>query len=202
MRRQRLVALLLAAAVAGGMLACSSSDGRELPPPRVLQTTTTPSAPVIQPSPGSSDVFMLTSASFAEGAEIPEPFTCRGASLSPALTWSGTPLDTTSLALVVRDRNAAGFVHWVVTGIDPYVLGIGEDGLPETAVEGLNSAGTTGWIGPCPPAGSGLHNYEFMLLALAEPVTLAVDTPAEQAAATLEEVAIERAVLTGTVTAD
>jgi Raf kinase inhibitor-like YbhB/YbcL family protein len=144
---------------------------------------------------------MLTSASFAEGAEIPERFTCRGVSLSPALTWTGTPLDATSLALVVRDRNAGGFVHWIVTGIDPFVLGVGEGGLPETAVEGLNSAGTTGWTGPCPPAGTGVHNYEFMLLALTDPVTIAPDTPPEQAAGTLEAAAIEQAVLTGTVAA-
>ena len=102
----------------------------------------------------------------------------------------------------MRDRNAGGFVHWVVTGIDPFVLGVGEGGLPESAVQGMNSAGTVGWTGPCPPAGSGVHNYEFMLLALADPVDLAADTPAEQAAATLETAAIERAVLTGTVAAD
>jgi len=202
MRRRRLLALLLAAGLGGGALACSSSDGRELPPPRVLQTTTTPSAPVVQPSPGSSDVFMLTSGSFTEGAEIPEQYTCRGASLSPPLAWTGMPLDTTSLALVVRDRNAGGFVHWIVTGIDPFVLGMGEGGLPESAVEGPNSAGSTGWTGPCPPKGTGVHNYEFMLLALAEPVDIAPDTPAEQAAATLESAAIERAVLTGTVAAE
>ena len=67
----------------------------------------------------------------------------------------------------MRDRNAGGFVHWVVTGIDPFVQGVGEGGLPENAVEGPNGAGTVGWIGPCPPAGSGMHTYEFALLALA-----------------------------------
>ena len=90
-------------------------------------------------------------------------------------------------------------MHWVVTGIDPFVQGVGEGGLPENAIEGLNGAGTTGWIGPCPPAGSGVHTYEFALLALVDPVDLPLDTPAEQAAATLETAAVERAVLTGTV---
>ena len=156
---------------------------------------------MVQASPGSSDVFMLTSGSFTEGDAIPEQFTCRGASLSPSLACAGTPIDATSLALVVRDRNAGGFVHWIVTGIDPFVLGVGEGGLPESAVEGPNSAGTTGWTGPCPPAGSGVHSYEFMLVALAEPVELAPESTAEQTAATLEAAAIESAVLTGTVAA-
>ena len=142
---------------------------------------------------------MLTSGSFLEGGEIPEQLTCRGAGLSPSLAWAGTPVDATSLALVVRDRNAGGFVHWIVTGIDPLVLSVGAGGLPESAVEGLNSTGSTGWTPPCPPADSGVHSYELMLLALADPVVLAPGTPAEQAAATLEAAAIERAVLTGTV---
>ena len=200
MHRRPLLALLAAAVLGGSALACSSGDGRELPPPRVAQTTTTPSAPVIQPSGGPTDVFMLTSASFSEGGEIPERFTCNGDDLSPALAWTGTPLDASSLALVVRDRNAGGFVHWVVTGIDPFVEGVGEGGLPENAIAGRNGAGSVGWIGPCPPAGTGVHNYEFALLALLDPVDLPLDTPAEEAASMLEAAAVERAVLTGTVT--
>jgi Raf kinase inhibitor-like YbhB/YbcL family protein len=183
----------------GSALACSSSDGRGLPPPRVAQTTTTPSAPIVQPSAGSADVFMLTSTSFTEGSEIPARFTCTGDDLSPALSWTGTPLDASSLALVVRDRNAGGFVHWIVTRIDPFVQGVGEGGLPENAVEGRNGSGSTGWTGPCPPAGSGVHNYEFALLALVDPVDLPLDMPAERAAAALEAAAVERAVLTGSV---
>ena len=201
MHRRRLLALLAALALSGGALACSSSDGRELPEPRVAQTTTTPSAPIIQPSPGSSDAFRLSSPAFPDGGEIPERFTCRGASASPSLAWSGTPLDATSLAIVVRDLNAGGFVHWVVTGIDPFVEGVGEDGLPENAIEGLNSADSPGWTPPCPPAGSGVHRYEVALLALVDPVDLAIDAPAEQAAAALEASAIQRAVFTGTVEA-
>ncbi len=81
-------------------------------------------------------MFMLSSDSFAEGGEIPVRFTCTGDELSPASSWTGTPLDASSLALVVRDRNAGGFVHWVVTGIDPFVQGVGEGGLPENAIEG------------------------------------------------------------------
>jgi Raf kinase inhibitor-like YbhB/YbcL family protein len=183
------------------VLACSSSDGRSLPPPQVPQTTTTPSAPVVQPSAGNVDVFVLTSEAFIDGGEIPERFTCDGAGVSPPLAWSGTPLDAATLALVVRDLNAGGFVHWVVMGIDPFVQGVGEGGLPENAVELHNGAGTVGWTGPCPPPGSGTHTYEVALLALTDLVELPLDVPAEEAAAALEAAAAQRAVLTGTVTA-
>jgi Raf kinase inhibitor-like YbhB/YbcL family protein len=155
----------------------------------------------VQPPGGSVDVFSLSSPGFVEGGEIPARFTCEGESLSPALEWTGTPLDASSLAIVVRDLNAGGFVHWAVSGIDPFVQAVGEDGLPEDAVEGENGTGTTGWVAPCPPAGSGVHTYQFALLALVDPVVLPLDTPAEQVAAALEGAAIERAVLNGTVAA-
>jgi Raf kinase inhibitor-like YbhB/YbcL family protein len=200
MRRRRLPALLAALGLGLGAVACSSSDGRELPPPRVPQTTA-PSVPVVQPPEGSAAVFMLASPAFPDGTEIPARYTCRGGDHTPALEWTGVPLDTSSLALVVRDLNAGGYVHWVVTGIDTFVQSIGEDGLPEGAVEHPNSAGSNGWTPPCPPDGSGVHAYEFALLALADPVTIALDAPAERAAATLEAAAIERAVLTGSVEA-
>ena len=71
--------------------------------------------------------------------------------------------------------------------------------MPENAIEGLNSTGSSGWTPPCPPAGSGVHTYEVAVLALVDPVTVPLDAPAEQAAAALEAAATERAVLTGTV---
>lgn len=201
MRHRPLLALLVAATVSTSALACSKEDGRALPPPRVLQTTTTPSTPVIQPSPGAVDAFTLTSSSFVEGSEIPSRLTCEGEGLSPALSWSGAPPQTATLALVVRDRSAGGYVHWVVTGIDSFVTGVGEGGLPENAVEGRNGDGEVGWLAPCPPPGSGTHVYEVVLLALTDLVELPLDAPAEEAAATLEAAASSRAVLTGTVAA-
>lgn len=121
--------------------------------------------------------------------------------MSPDLSWTGTPLDALSLALVVRDRDAGGFVHWVVTDIDPFVQGIGEGGVPENAVEGRNGSGTVGWLGPCPPSASGTHTYEIVLLALTSLLEVPPDASGEEAASLIEATAAERAVLTGTVTA-
>jgi len=200
MHRRPLAVLALAGALAALVMACSESDGRTLPPADPLQTTTTPSAPVIQPPTGEVDVFNLQSTAFVEGGQMPAKLLCTGAAASPDLSWTGTPLDAVELALVVRDRDAGGFVHWVVTGIDPFVQGIGENGVPENAVEGLNGAGSPGWLAPCPPPGSGPHTYEVLLLALTGVVTVPPGATGEQAAALLEASASERAVLTGTAT--
>ncbi len=201
MRRRPLLSLVLAAVVATAVVACSETDGRTLPPADPNRTTTTPSAPVIQPPTGEVDVFTLGSSAFGDGGVIPERLTCTGASVSPDLSWTGTPLDAVELALVVRDRDAGGFVHWVVTGIDPFVQGVGEDGIPENAVEGTNGAGAIGWLGPCPPAGSGTHTYEVVLLALPSVLAIPPGATGEDTAALVEASASERAVLTGTVTA-
>jgi Raf kinase inhibitor-like YbhB/YbcL family protein len=200
-RRRPLLALALAGALACGVTACSASDGRALPPADPQRTTTSTTSPSFQSGREEGGEFVLRSSVFAEGGTIPEALTCTGEAVSPALSWTGTPADAETLALVVRDRNAGGFVHWVVTGIDPFVQGIGEGGVPENAIEGRNSAGTIGWLAPCPPAGSGTHTYEVVLLALPGVVAVPATATGEQAAALVEASASERAVLTGTVTA-
>jgi Raf kinase inhibitor-like YbhB/YbcL family protein len=201
-RRHRLAVFPVATLFGVVVAACSSADGRALPPADPLVTTTsTTTVPSIEPPTGDLAPFTLRSTAFADGGVLPDELTCTGAGVSPDLSWTDTPSDAESLALVVRDRDAGGFVHWIVTGIDPSVQGIGEGGVPEAAIEGPNDAGTVGWVTPCPPAGSGTHTYEVSLLALPGVVAVPPDSDAQQAAALLEASAGERAVLTGTVTA-
>ena len=114
--------------------------------------------------------FVLTSDAFADGEPIPRRHTCDGDDLSPALSWSGTPPETLSFALVVDDPDApvGTFTHWLAWGIPAQAGGLGA-GKPAPS-EGRNGFGVTGWSGPCPPPGHGPHRYFFRLHALdAEP---------------------------------
>jgi Raf kinase inhibitor-like YbhB/YbcL family protein len=205
-RRPALVLAPLAGVVAVALAAaCSSDDGRTLPPPDPDRTTTSVSAPVVgAPSESAADpsavAFTLASPAFPDGGVIPPEHTCAGDDISPALSWTGVP-DAVELAIVVRDRSANGFVHWVVTGIDPSLQGFGQGGLPEGAVEAPNSSGSAGWMGPCPPAGSGVHTYDFVLHALTAPVTVPPDATAEEAAALIEGASTAHATLVGTAAA-
>ncbi|HEX4867082.1 MAG TPA: YbhB/YbcL family Raf kinase inhibitor-like protein [Acidimicrobiales bacterium] len=195
---RRLLAAATSALVVPALLAgCSSEDGRVLPEPRPAQTTTT-AAPALGSAPSSqaAEVLTLTSPAFAPGGAIPVRFTCDGDDISPPLAWTSAP-PAAELALVVRDPDAGGYVHWIVTSIDPVVQGFGEGGVPEGVVELANSAGTTGWSGPCPPAGSA-HTYELTLYALPEPLVVDDPVPAADAVAMLEGSASARAGLTGT----
>jgi Raf kinase inhibitor-like YbhB/YbcL family protein len=102
---------------------------------------------------------------------------CTGKNISPSLEWSGVPAAAKSLALIVHDPDAAtgvgGFTHWIVYNIpvkaNKLERGAGSsDGklLPSGAVQHATSFGTSGWGGPCPPAGDKPHRYVFTLYAV------------------------------------
>ena len=108
---------------------------------------------------------------FKEGEEIPVDYTCDGVDHSPPLAWTDIPEGTKSFALITDDPDAPAktWVHWVIfnipagqTGVDENLLG--NNMLPDGAVQGINSWGRNGYGGPCPP--SGVHRYYFRLYAL------------------------------------
>lgn len=113
----------------------------------------------------------LQSAAFPPNGPIPRKHTGEGDDVSPPLSWSGLPDGTRSLAVVCHDPDAPlvgpghyGFVHWVLYNIPASV-----SELPEGVQEytsGSNNFGKTGYGGPMPPEGHGVHNYFFWLLAL------------------------------------
>ncbi|MGH9113947.1 MAG: YbhB/YbcL family Raf kinase inhibitor-like protein [Acidimicrobiales bacterium] len=151
-------------------------------------------------STAATGVFQLTSPAFTEGGTIPDEFTCIGADVSPPLAWSGVPVGTVELALVVRDPDAEGFVHWVVAGLPPTTGGLARGNPPATATEALNDFGRTGWSGPCPP--SGVHHYDFRIYALSASSGLAADSAAAEAAELVETAPVlASAALSGTVAA-
>ena len=108
----------------------------------------------------------ISAGAFAEGQPISKQFTCDGADKNPQLAINGIPGGTKSLALIMDDPDAprGTFVHWVMWNIPAGTDLIGENSVPNGAIQGLNSSGKTGYIGPCPP--SGTHRYFFKLYAL------------------------------------
>jgi Raf kinase inhibitor-like YbhB/YbcL family protein len=117
--------------------------------------------------------FTLSSTAFANGGAIPPRYTCDGRDVSPALAWSGAPDGTVTLALIVDDPDARGFVHWVafdLAGAPDGHLPEGSSSSPGAPRQGTNGFGRIGYGGPCPP--SGTHRYDFTLYALDVPLGL------------------------------
>ncbi len=111
----------------------------------------------------------LVIAAFPEGATVPAIHTCEGADLSPAIEWTGAPEGAKSFALIVDDPDAPGGVwnHWLLFNIPAGVHAIAQGYKPGKLGEsGSNDFGKTGYNGPCPPRGGGVHRYYFKVFAL------------------------------------
>lgn len=118
----------------------------------------------------------LTSPAFAANAAVPAKYTGDGEDISPPLNWLKLPAGTKELALICDDPDAPSpepWVHWVIYKIPAEATGLPENvaktespAVPAGAVQGKNSWGRTGYGGPAPPRGHGVHHYHFQLYAL------------------------------------
>lgn len=135
--------------------------------------------PKVTPAPTKTPQNMkLTSTAFANEEKIPVQYTCDGSKVNPPLAITGAPEGTKSLAMIVDDPDApmGTFTHWVIWNIDAGTTQIASGGIPEKSIEGINSAGRTGYTPPCPPSGS--HRYFFTLFAL--DITVGLDGKAKK----------------------
>ena len=126
----------------------------------------------------------LTSPAFGDGGPIPRQYTEDGNNSSPPLRWEEVPEAAAELVLIVDDPDAPSeqpFVHWVVYKIPADTEGMPasvphEEQLvsPPGALQGLNdfSRNSLGYGGPAPPRGHGVHQYNFTLYAIDEPLDL------------------------------
>jgi Raf kinase inhibitor-like YbhB/YbcL family protein len=184
-------------AVAGAGLALvvaqiGHAAGR-LAAPRTTKTTTI--ARIVPAAPAGGSLSIISPA-FGNGAPIPVQYTCKGADISPPLTWSA-PLGA---ALVVDDPDAVNglFVHWIVVGIPPGSGSTADGQSPAGGVALPNTAGDPAYKGPCPPAGTGTHHYRFTLYQLPNDYQLPGGLAGVQAAQAIGGVASAQAQLTGT----
>ena len=124
----------------------------------------------------------VTSSAFTNGGRIPARFTCDGEEVAPPLRWTGGP-PAEEYAVVVVDRNADEFVHWIVYGIPGTVTSLGPDAAAPGATQGRNSFDKLGYGGPCPPQTGSAHVYVFTVYSLRLPRAARVPS-----GASLEEV--------------
>jgi len=148
--------------------------------------------------------FTITSPAFKEGDSIPPRFTADGEDLSPEIRLEGLPGETKSLALIMDDPDApmGTWVHWVAWNFPAGTTVIGKNALPEAVIEGTNSWGRTGYGGPSPPPGTGIHHYIFKVFALDTTLDLPGTTDKEKLLAAMEGHIISQAQLVGTYTRD
>ena len=158
----------------------------------------------------SAAAFELRSPAFADGQPIAARHSAYGEDISPALAWQ--PVEgARTYALVMEDPDAdrpAPYVHWVAWNIPAGTTSLPE-GLPmepqlanpDGMRQGHNDRGSTGYFGPRPPAGTGLHHYHFQVFALDAALDLAPDTGRDALLNAMRGHVIGKARLVGTYAA-
>ena len=146
----------------------------------------------------------LTSPDIHDGAMISKEqvYTrCGGQNVSPALSWRGAPAGTGSFAITAIDLTVKPneWSHWIVVGLPPGTTALGKGAsLPQGAQAVMTDFGDAAYGGPCPPAGSGAHRYQFTVWALRTPaVKFPEHANAKDIAETLEKAALAKASVTG-----
>jgi Raf kinase inhibitor-like YbhB/YbcL family protein len=137
--------------------------------------------------PDAAVRFSVTSPELRDGGTFPaaafaDAFGCSGANQQFTLDWSGAPSSAKSYAVSMFDPDAptgSGFWHWLVWDIPAGSRQL-SSALPSGAVAGADSAGVTGYLGPCPPVGDITHHYKITVYALD---TASLDLPSSTPAA-------------------
>lgn len=158
---------------------------------------TMPSEPIVSAAPSPALSELTVTAPWADGAAIDAKYTCNGANVSPALTWSAAPEGTSEIAITLTDDDAPTYVHWVVAGIDTARTSLSEGVVPEGVLQATNGVGTVGYTGPCPPAGA-THAYTLTVYYLAQQLEVDATAPASELISTIEQTAFDSASVTGT----
>jgi Raf kinase inhibitor-like YbhB/YbcL family protein len=134
-----------------------------------------PAPAATAPAQPASRPMTLTTTAFADGTQIPARYTQAGEQVSPALTWSNTPVNTVSFVLhmhdleVARNKTTDDQVHWLVWNIPGTATSLAE-GMPAGAElpDGSRQISASGpsYRGPGAPATGPLHHYTFEIYAL------------------------------------
>ncbi len=142
------------------------------------------------------------------GEQVFNGFGCHGGNISPALVWSGAPVETKSFGVTMYDPDAptgSGWWHWVVFNLPATVGGLPKGAgdpastkAPSNVVQSRTDFGQGGYGGPCPPMGNPAHRYQFTVFALkTETIPLDENAPAAMVGFYLHQNAISTATLQG-----
>jgi len=107
---------------------------------------------------------IVTSNSFL----IEKKYHCDSENISIPIKIKSVPINAKSLALIFYDLNpyANNWIHWEVLNIPISDTNIEEGISGKKYTELVNSFGTIGYGGPCPPISDGIHQYQLSLFAL------------------------------------
>jgi len=170
-----------------------ASDASALATDRIL-------SPAIQ-------TFDVSSPAFGSGGAIPDQFTAFGKNVSPPIVWDGAPPSTQAYVVIMEDpddHGATPTLHWLAYNIPATAKGLpkdvrnrGEPKAPAGIMQGVNSKGGIGYVGPHPAAGDPPHHYHIEVFALDRPLKIKPKASLDQVIAAMNERVLGEGELTG-----
>lgn len=161
-------------------------------------------SPLAGPGFAAPDTITVTSTAFTDGGPMPSASAGKGLgnNTSPPLSWTGAPLDTGQLVLIMDDVDVPllrPLMHTIAV-IEPTVSAVAQGAL-QPGTPGLRfipaSLGHRGYAGPRPIPGHGQHHYRFHVFAVDQPIDNSVTTAKELLARMAGDI-LARGTLTGT----
>lgn len=124
----------------------------------------------------------VSSSAFDPGGAIPLANSGYGRSTSFPVSWSRGPKGAKAYALIMEDPDShlpEPTLHWLAYNIPAETLSLGRSVKNRTSVggargflQGLNSKGGIGYVGPHPAVGDPPHHYHIQVFALSRPLPL------------------------------
>lgn len=154
------------------------------------------------------DLIAVTSPAFVDGGTIPKRYTADGEGMSPPLAWTGVPMGTQQLVLMIEDADSPTplpLVHaiaWDLPALDGH--------LPEDALQAPTTPGAwvslgktstlrLAWLPPHPPRAHGPHRFAFQLFALDHHVVFRIPPGRREVVRAMEGHTIAKGILFGVV---
>lgn len=157
--------------------------------------------------PYAGETVVVTSEAVGVDGRIDPVHAQEGDDISPPLSWTDVA-EAQAWAVVVEDPDAPTpdpVLHWAVwdieagrTSLPAGVEKIARPETPQNAVQGLNGHGASGWMGPKPPPGHGVHRYHFQVFALAKTLGMGPETTLVELVSALKGNVIASGELVGT----
>lgn len=150
----------------------------------------------------------VSSTAFAPGGAIPTPNSGYGKSNSFPVSWSEGPKGTRAYALIMEDPDShlpQPTLHWLAYNIPAGVTSLGravrnrvEISGPRGFLQGINSKGGIGYVGPHPAVGDPPHHYHIQVFALSRPLPLPPGAALDQVIQAMSDRVLAEGELIGT----
>lgn len=163
MARIRTASFAVIVGLVAAAIACSSDDETASPAEASAEEGAPPAAAVAVQQQFDESI-LFTSPVFNEKKRIPKKHTCTKISanepnISPPIAWDSVPDGVVTFALIVDSLEGVKDgerVHWVIWNMPADTRELTENvehsgTLENGAVQGANSSGEIGYLGPCPP---------------------------------------------------